>query len=296
MADVRDILESNGYTIHLESGDYLKMRPLYRESSNNTALSVNKNTGYWVDWVTMEKGDLKSLISKTGGDSNISLEVSKKNKNKQLLDFSIKLNSEDIPTLLPNYNFYLNRGISEDTLRELRSGMCTSGKMNSRYVFPIFSESNDIIGLAGRDLLKSDVRPKWKKLGESKKFAYPLFTNKEDILNKRQVILLEGISDLVALFDCGIRQCLVVFGLNLSSFLLSKILELQPTDIVLGFNFDDKKDGSNPGMLGNIKIRDKLLKWFSPSVVRICLPYKNDFGDMSKDEILDWAHKNNIKL
>lgn len=296
MADVRDILESNGYTIHLESGDYLKMRPLYRESSNNTALSVNKNTGYWVDWVTMEKGDLKSLISKTGGDSNISLEVSKKNKNKQLLDFSIKLNSEDIPTLLPNYNFYLNRGISEDTLRELRSGMCTSGKMNSRYVFPIFSESNDIIGLAGRDLLKSDVRPKWKKLGESKKFAYPLFTNKEDILNKRQVILLEGISDLVALFDCGIRQCLVVFGLNLSSFLLSKILELQPTDIVLGFNFDDKNDGSNPGMLGNIKIRDKLLKWFSPSVVRICLPYKNDFGDMSKDEILDWAHKNNIKL
>jgi hypothetical protein len=35
----------------------------------------------------------------------------------------------------------------------------------------------------------------------------------------------------------------------------------------------------------------KLLNYFDPNDVKICLPTKNDFGEMSKDDFIKWKKK-----
>ena len=50
-------------------------------------------------------------------------------------------------------------------------------------------------------------------------------------------------------------------------------------------------------MESSIKMFLKLLSYFDYSKVNICLPNKNDFGDMSSVDIENWKNKkiNNIK-
>ena len=295
MTTVKEILEENNYIIYSENSEFYKTNAAYRGGDNKTALSVNKETGNWTDFVTQKSGTLKELIKLTSGQ-DVDFRSSKSSSNNELMkDFMIKFQSEEIPELLPSYSFYNKRGISNETLQTFRSGVCTSGKMNSRYTFPIYSSSGELVGLSGRDLLNSVNRPKWKHLGGVSKFDYPLFINKPIIQSLSQVILLEGISDLLALWECGIKQCVVVFGLNLGKELLANILEINPARIILAFNNDTNKP-VNAGESGNIKISNKLKDWFSLEKIEICRPYKNDFGEMEKDEILDWANKYNITL
>jgi len=62
--DVKEILSKLGY-VFVEHGEELSMRPLYRDSDNPNALSVNKKTGKFYDFVTGKGGDFNKLIQLT---------------------------------------------------------------------------------------------------------------------------------------------------------------------------------------------------------------------------------------
>ena len=49
MSEIRDILIDLGYRIK-DSGRQYRMNPLYRDSSSDSVLSVDKNTGWWTDF------------------------------------------------------------------------------------------------------------------------------------------------------------------------------------------------------------------------------------------------------
>ena len=48
--DFKNILLDLGYSNIKDNGRELRMRPLYRDSNNDTVLSVRKDTGYFIDF------------------------------------------------------------------------------------------------------------------------------------------------------------------------------------------------------------------------------------------------------
>ena len=64
MHDVKGILTNLGYTLS-DSGQFYRTKPLYRDSSSNTVLSVRKDTGRWIDFKEQKFGSLEELIQIT---------------------------------------------------------------------------------------------------------------------------------------------------------------------------------------------------------------------------------------
>ena len=163
--------------------------------------------------------------------------------------------------------------------------------MKARYVFPIFNHKKEIIGFTGRDVLASpsDWRPKWKHIGDKSKWRYPLIENHSVIKEKRSVILIESIGDMLSLWESDIKYTIVTFGLDLNSNLIGLLLRLDPKSITIAFNND--KDKTRAGNIACEKAQKKLRRHFDESQISIRLPSKNDFGEMNRKEIAEWQMK-----
>ena len=306
--DVKEVLESLGYKL-CDRGQYWQTNALFRDGDNKTALQIYKDTGVWKDYVQdTPYSKFESLIKKTLGtnnkavlqkylkDTNLdSLAEARKPDNKIEMEEIYPV--EVLTKLLPHYKFYNDRGISDQTLKFLKGGFATYGQMNKRFVFPIFNDHRQIHGFAGRDMISAENRPKWKHIGRKSKWIYPAFICNEDghsiaefITDVGQVILVESIGDLLALHEHGVKNVLVTFGLDVSPALTCFLSGMGIGRIVLAFNNDSSKD-DNRGLNACIKNYLKLLSHFDPSVLQICLPLQNDFGDMNSSEFTDWNSK-----
>lgn len=292
---IREILDKLGYK-YTESEKSFHMLPLYRDSDNTTALAVFKENGRWIDFVEGTQGDIQSLIKRTLNHQNPNYkgEFTKDFKfspNKILEDriqFQKIIPLEYIDNLESDHNYWINRGIDKDILTLFKSGVCNNGMMKNRYVFPIFNSSNKLIGLSGRDLTNSDKRPKWKHVGQKTTWDYPSFINLSLLKETRKVILVESIGDMLALWNAGIRNTLITFGVSVGNGVLNLLLKIEPKIVIIAFNNDtNKKD--NPGFNNALKVRTKLNKFFDKRRIHIKLPNDGDFGDMNKQEIQQWA-------
>ncbi len=298
---IREILERIGYKIHRDFGSYWTMRPLYRESDNDGALLVDKESGRFHDFVTKEYGDFLNLVSLTVGEKqakeivgpnavhNSNIQEEKRHEP----DMPIIFDPSELKDLLPSYNFYIKKGISVETLKLFKCGMRTYGKLNDRLVFPIFNRKKKLVGLTGRDLTGRRQDMKWKHLGSRNNWDYPYFLTKDEIAAKKSVILVESIGDMLALYDAGIKNVLVLFGVSLGTELLKTLVIAAPQRIIISTNNDFIKD-VNVGAKAAEGVKNKLSKQFSVNNIDICLPSKKDFGEMTKAEILEWAKKNKI--
>lgn len=298
---IREILERIGYKVHRDFGTYWTMRPLYRDSDNDGALLVDKDNGRFHDFVTKQFGDLKDLVALTVGEkqaeqiigpnavqtSNI-LEEKRHEPN-----MPIVFDPEELKDLLPSYNFYVKKGISVETLKKFKCGVRTYGKLNDRLVFPIFNRKKKLIGMTGRDLTGRRADMKWKHLGSRNSWDYPYFLTKDEIAKAKSVILVESIGDLLALYDAGIKNVLVLFGVSLGAELLKTLVIAAPKRIIIATNNDFIKE-LNVGAKAAEGVKNKLSKHFSVNNIDICLPIKKDFGEMTKQEIAKWALDNKI--
>ena len=94
---------------------------------------------------------------------------------------------------------------------------------------------------------------------------------------------------MLSLWDAGIKNTVVTFGLDVSTSLLNLLLILDPKQVTLSFNND-----SNNNFAGNKaaeKGKRKLLRYFDASQIRVYLPTRKDFGEMTQGEIKEWAKK-----
>jgi hypothetical protein len=297
---IKYALENLGYKL-LDKGKEWRARPIYRDSDNETSLSIKKDSGFWIDFARNYSGKLEDLIEKTlkkpkgFGEAWLKKEGLLKNekteneKREQLPIFYEKFFDKSLlEKLSSNYTYWINRGISEKTLKEFGGGLCTTGKMNGRYVFPIFDESKNIRGFAGRSIYSNnDI--KWKLIGRRSEWKYPLFITKEYIESKKECIIIESIGDGLKLWEAGVKNFIISFGLNSLEHLYYPLISLDPNKIIISFN-DDYKNGKSNGA-GNLAAKNfqkNLLSFFNRDQVAIKFPSKNDFGEMTKEEILEW--------
>jgi len=300
--DFESILETLGYSLN-DRGDYWQTSAVFRDGDNPTAIQIYKNSGVWKDYVEDSKFlPFSALVKKSSHNltkeeleailKNESInEPLVKNENSTVLyeDLYNELCLED---LLPHYKFYQNKGIPKDLLIELDSGLATKGQMYQRYVFPIRNEYNQIHGFAGRDMSNSSTRPKWKHIGRKSNWIYPHYNL--NIENYSQVLLVESVGDMLSIKSHSDYDCLVTFGLEVSPTLLTFLVSINPEKIIISFN-NDSSSSENRGLNGAIKNYLKLLSFFDQSKLNICLPVKNDFGDMNKEDYDSFNNKlNNI--
>lgn len=303
--DYQAILESLGYEL-FDFGDHWRTQAIYRNGDNTTAVKIYKNTGVWMDFVDHRGSKpFEALVRlSTNGKGEFS-EILKKIKNQSPTNYvkvekieMEKTYSEDVLSkLFPNYNFYKDKGISEETQKSFGVGLAGVGKMYRRMVFPIYNENKQIVGFSGRKVDDNNDYPKWKHIGKKNTWVYPAYVKDNEcdaeIERLGKVILVESIGDAMALHDQGIKNVLVLFGLSASSsiinYLSSKVLE----DICISTN-NDLNSSENRGMISAIKNYLKLSKHFDLHVLTISLPYKaNDFGEMYQNgyNINDWLYK-----
>jgi DNA primase len=259
---------------------------------------VNTKSGWFTDFVTGQSGPLVKLAMIT---LNINEKDAKNFLRDEYFDSSANAREEEEETkivqdkffdsdfvkdLMPWYTFYKNRGISEQTVKDFGGGVKTYGKLNNRFVFPVY-QGEKIIGLAGRDLYTNSQRPKWKILGRKANFVYPYKLAISDIESSRCVILVESIGDALSLYEAGIKNFLVLFGLSVSKPVILTLIKSNVDKIIIATNNDIDSE-TNRGMEAALGIKYKLSKFFSSDSIFVKLPYKKDFGDMKKQEIIEW--------
>ena len=295
--DIREILEHIGYTNIKDLGKEFRMSAIYRDGDNETVLRVKKDTGFFTDFKESISGPLEDLVKITLNLKDVSearswlsgkIDLSKAQSATKSKIREQRIFSEDhLSALIKDHTYWTNRGVSEETVKQFGGGVVAAGKMKDRYVFPIKNYKGQMVGFSGRDLLNNEEnksRPKWKHIGDKSSWRYPLQLNYESIVESKTVVVIESIGDMLALWDCGIKNSLVSFGLDLSVPCLNTLLKVDPTKIYICFNNDANSSGA--GNAASQKLKKKLLKYFDPSQVKVCTLEKyNDFGEMPHSEI-----------
>jgi len=163
--DILESLKEMGYRISHTANGWARTRPLYRDSDNDTALSVNLSSGRCRDFVLARSFDFKTLVKMTKGiDSKnaeswikqLNVEFREGNSKREIRHKENPLPKSMIYDLEEDHSYWNKRGVSTNVLNNLDSGVCKYGEMKSRYVFRIYSSRNRVIGLDGRDLINKE--------------------------------------------------------------------------------------------------------------------------------------------
>ena len=299
--EIKEVLIELGFKLR-DRGPYWQTNALWRNGDNFTAVQIYKDSGVWRDYVedtsflpfqiliektlgTKDKKILSQYIQPSGELKTSGTFEKESRKVKIQMDEVYSLGY--LSKLLPHFKFYNDKEVSDSTLRLYRGGLATAGKLNGRFVFPVFDEndSSQIIGFTGRHLRWNNESefPKWKHVGRKSNWLYPICvpagTSRpflECVQERREIIIIESIGDSLALTENKFLNHLVVGGLDLSSKQISFLLSQELDQIIIATN----NDQSNVGLHAAIKIFIKLLNYFDISKLRINLPTENDFGEM----------------
>lgn len=277
-------------------GTYYTCTAKYRGGDDPSSVAVYLQTQTVKDFVTSKTMSLEEFLKRT-------LDLKTPEQLKKIMDgtasyFSSAFDndqddpfnkttryysSDDIVSLIQDPSYWEGRGVKESALKDFKGGVCTSGKMYNRYVFPIFNSRNKIEGFSGRDISgKSPI--KWKHIGKKADWAYPLIFSHKYITEQNSIILVESIGDMLSLWQSGIKNLGVTFGTEMGAGLLKAILRLDPKSIIIATNNDINQAGQRAAT----KIKKKLVEFFDESQIKICHPQKNDFGEQSEQENLAW--------
>lgn len=291
---IRPTLEKIGYRL-IDCGNHWRTKALYRGGDNESAVCIYKNTGVWSDYAQgSQKFPFERLIKLTCGSDAQTIKkiLSSINKSeeyiytpKQTIEMDAIYPESILNNLFPNFSFYKRKGLSEDTLNFYKTGLAQSGKMYRRMVFPIYNEYSQIVGFSGRKTdVDNDKIPKWKHIGKKRNWIYPAYIPAEEtvdsIIRKTgEVVIVESIGDSMALFESGVKNSLVSFGLGCQPIMLSYLSSFSVKRIVIAGNNDS--DGENHGYFGSVKTLLNLLPYFDFNCIEINLPpdNHNDFSD-----------------
>jgi len=300
MADVKDMLLELGYSNISEDSLNYRMKPIYRDSSNNTVLSVRKDTGYFIDFSRQISGSFQDLVKLSLSLTTVDqakkwigkrkFETIAQKKESPLIKEPRIFPEDSLKNLTPDHSYWQDRGVSLSTMKIFRGGLADRGRMKDRYTFPIFDYNKNLIGASGRLVGQSNTNaPKWKHVGDKKLWKYPCQVNNKIIRHSKEVFLVESIGDMLSLWDAKVQNVMVTFGLEISVEIINYLLRVEIGDINICFNNDEAENSA--GNIAAEKAERRFKKYFDSHQVHINFPTKNDFGDMSYGEILSWRKK-----
>jgi len=278
-------------------GTYLTCAATYRGGDDPTSVAIYLQNNIVKDFVTSKTMSLEQFLKVTlklqtveqvrkiiDGDSNYYSSAFHGHADEDPFNKTTRYYSnDDIVSLENDSSYWESRNISKETLSHFSGGVCKTGKMANRYVFPIFNSRKKIEGFSGRDVSgKSKI--KWKHIGRKNDWAYPLIFSHKFVTDNKEIILVESIGDMLSLWESGIKNTAITFGTDLGAGLLKAILRLDPKKIIIATNNDTNQAGQKAAE----KINKKLIEFFDGNQILTRHPFKNDFGEQSVIENIAW--------
>lgn len=204
------------------------------------------------------------------------------------VDFDKVYPESMLDKLVADYSYWTGRGISEDVLRRLGGGVAPleeRSKLSGRYIHPARNGDGKIVGFAGRLIKDNSFAPRWKILGAKSAFIFPhLSISSPAVRAKSEVILVEGIGCALSLMTAGFDNVWCLFGINLSSKLLSKLVALSLNRIIIATN----NEASGVGERAALGIKQRLSAFIREDKMEIRLPTEKDFAEMTTEHIIKW--------
>ena len=147
----------------------------------------------------------------------------------------------------------IKQGYNLDKLKEL--GLTSNSGFDffrERVIFPFHNISGKTIGFGGRILKETKKSPKYLNSPESpiynkRKTLYGLFQAKSEIRKKDQCILVEGYTDVLSLYQNGIKNVVASSGTSLTIEQVQLIKRFTQNVIVL---YDGDQAGQNAALRG----------------------------------------------
>lgn len=206
--------------------------------------------------------------------------------------FKIGFASEDDQT---SYSFLSKKGYSESVL--MKSGCFTvyNNKLkdifSNRITFPIFNQYGDTVGFSARNFENNDG-PKYINSTDSDVFQksdllYHFSDAKAKIQSEKNVYILEGMMDVIALYRVGISNAVAIMGTALTKNHI-KMLKKCTKKVTLCLDSDDA------GVNATLKAIESL----ESEAMQVNVVYISDFKDpddllmqMGKDALLEKLHR-----
>lgn len=296
---IEDILREIGYEL-LDRGSSFRAKPLYRDSDSPDVLSIDKESGVWYDHKERRGGKFEDLVKISLGQKDITetkqwIESRSPHDSNKVAPQKPKVKSikkypkEILLKLKKDHSYWQSRNISIETVETFNGGVASEGQMKNRYVFPIFNSKDEIVGFSGRYVkeIPEDYKiAKWKHIGAVSNWCFPTKYNLKQIQDQKEVILVESIGDMLALWNAGVENTVVTFGLTVSRSITTLLIKLDVKKVFVSFNNDDTMSGA--GNRAALEAAEKLYLHFDPEQIQVALPSKNDFGEMTETEIKQW--------
>ncbi len=187
--------------------------------------------------------------------------------------------------LVPDYSYWVGRGVREDVLRRLECGMAPEdekSKLSKRFIFPIRGLDGRISGFTARLVEENSFAPKWKHLMKSSRVCWPWHVSGAAIRATRTAVLVESVGDLLALMSHGLDNVICLFGLNLNGKVISTLVANDVQRVIISLNRDEDP---TKGQRAAERIADRLTVFFAPENLIIKLPPQKDWGECSADQI-----------
>jgi len=280
---VLELLQKNNISFTVSGKDYLIKCLNPDHEDNNPSLRVDKQTGIAH---CFSCGWKRNLFKHFNINVNIvPIKVLKlKEKLKELIVQNANLSMpEDYVPFTTQI-----RGISVHTLKHFEAFYTWKQELKDRIVFPIRDVMGNIVVFVGRHV-SSDVEPRYKNYPRGYTIpCYPLKFEQQ----YTSAILVEGIFDMLNLYDKGIKNVVCCFGTNtLKNSVNTKLLPLKAQGIhKLYIMFD----GDNPGKEAATELKPALeLAGYTTEIIN--LPDDTDPGDLSQewvDKIKEYINAN----
>jgi DNA primase len=286
--NIKEILNKIGYLQLKDLGTDWQTRPLFRDSDNDTALVIKKDSGIYYDFVERRGGNFSELVQRTLRlptyqdaekilkDNNFEDAEIKSNKYESHITMQKVFPKQMLLKLIHDNSYWNKRGISNETLDIFKGGITFNGRMTGRYVFPIENLKNELVGFVGRKIYQDNDFVPWKIIGKKSEWIYPIQSHKY-IREKKQVILVESIGDFLSLCEVGVKNILVLFGVNLSPAIISLLLKYDVSKIHICLNNDEEKNsvGNNAAQ----EIAGELTSYFDKSQINLVTLKFKDFNE-----------------
>jgi DNA primase len=269
---VEDILETENIYYLSKGSDFL-VRCLNEEHQDkNPSMRIDQITGIFNCFSCGYKGNLFTLY----GEAPNQLQLIRE-RFKQLIS---KKRSESVGIHYPKDSTPYKgdwRNIKPETYEYFKAFQAPSNEFVGRIVFPIFNILGNISAFTGRHT--TGGIPKYYIF--PRKAALPLYPSGSNNY-KGSVILVEGIFDVINLYDKGLTNAICCFGVNNVNEDKLSLLKLQGIDFIYVF-----LDGDEAGQKGAKKIKSLCEK--------IGLPTKNIYIENTDPGALNETQVHKLK-
>lgn len=248
------------------------------EKKKGKEVSFPETLKFCLDFLNKKIEDIpEEEICATISDINRISEIVTRKPEKLSLNISrdAVINGLEIPS-----KYYIDRGYKDETLVAFDVGECynPNKQMFNRAVVPIYDEDYKYIGCVGRSIDDNNKKYKWVNSKGFKKslYLYGIWVAKSHIQRTSTIILVEGQGDVWRLYEAGIKNCVGIFGADLSDDQLVTLEELGVFNVVILTDTDEAGEKAAQSIINRCGRR---FNYYRPKIST------KDVGDMTVEQI-----------